>query len=159
MTPLTTTDRQQANCSIARALGILGDRWAFLILREAFNGVTRFADFKARLGIAPNILTARLHTLIEAGVLERRAYRDDGSRTRHSYHLTDKGTDLKVVLGALQQWGDAHVPRADGPTVIRRSTRTGAELSVGFVSPSGRLVRLDDVVLEPVPGSPADHRA
>lgn len=151
--------RAQPNCSIARTLEAVGDRWSFLILREAHNGITRFGDFAAMLGIAPNVLTSRLASLVDAGILEKRSYQEEGARTRYSYHLTPSGRDLKVVLGALQQWGDAHVPREGGPTVIRRDTATGEDLAVAFVDADGRAVDDDGVVFEPVPGGPADRYA
>lgn len=151
--------RPQPNCSIARTLELVGDRWSFLILREAHNGITRFADFRDLLGIAPNILTSRLNGLVDAGILERRDYREDGSRTRTDYHLTPRGEDLKLVLAALQQWGDVHAPRDAGPTVIRRDTTTGERIGVAFVDPEGRAVDPDEVAFEPVPGGPADRYA
>jgi DNA-binding HxlR family transcriptional regulator len=144
-------------CSIARTLDVIGDRWSVLILREAHRGNTRFAEFKQILGIAPNILTDRLHTLVEAGVLEKREYRAEGERTRSSYHLTQAGTDLKLVLAALQQWGDVYEPRQEGPTVLRRNTHTGELVSVGFLDSDGNAVSDENVAFEPVPGSPADH--
>jgi DNA-binding HxlR family transcriptional regulator len=155
MTPQT---KLQPNCSIARALDLVGDRWVLLILREAFAGSTRFHEFRDVLGIAPNILTNRLSAMVEAGIFEKREYREAGERTRFSYHLTQAGEDLKVVLGALQQWGDKHVPRADGPTVLRQDARTKEVLSVGFVDGAGAVVPDEEVVFEPVPGGPADRR-
>ncbi|WP_431219243.1 winged helix-turn-helix transcriptional regulator [Leifsonia xyli] len=156
---MTAKNRPAPNCSIARTLELVGDRWSFLILREAHNGITRFADFRDLLGIAPNILTARLTGLVEAGILERREYRAEGARARTDYHLTPAGEDLKLVLGALQQWGDVHAPRDDGPTVIRRDTATGGRIGVAFVDEEGREVDSRDVSFEPVAGGPADRYA
>jgi DNA-binding HxlR family transcriptional regulator len=144
-------------CSIARTLEVIGDRWSVLILREAHRGRTRFADFRDVLGIAPNILTNRLAALVEAGVLEKREYRPEGERTRSSYHLTPAGVDLKLVLAALQQWGDVHESREEGPTVLRRNTRTGGLATVGFLDEDGHAVPDEDVTFEPVPGGPADR--
>jgi len=110
------------------------------------------------LGIAPNILANRLAALVEAGVLEKREYRAEGERTRSSYHLTPAGVDLKLVLAALQQWGDVHVPRDEGPTVLRRNTRSGDLVTVGYLDEDGKAVPAQDVVFEPVPGGPADRR-
>ena len=149
--------RPEPNCSIARTLEVVGDRWSFLILREAHNGITRFADFRDLLGIAPNILTARLNALVDDGIFVKREYQEDGARSRVSYHLTPKGAGLKLVLGALQQWGDTYAPRADGPTVIRRDTATGGQLDVAFVDSNGRAVDVEDVDFEPVAGGPADR--
>ncbi|MEV5964025.1 helix-turn-helix domain-containing protein [Kribbella sp. NPDC051952] len=154
---MTTRTANRPNCSIARTLELVGDRWSFLILREAHLGTTRFADFRDYLHIAPNILTNRLAALIEAGLLEKREYHEEGQRTRSSYHLTAAGVDLKLVLAALQQWGDVHVPRADGPTVVRRSTASRELVDVGFVDKDGHVVPDEDVVFEPVAGGPADR--
>jgi DNA-binding HxlR family transcriptional regulator len=131
-------------CSVARTLEVLGERWTFLVVREALAGTTRFADFRATLGVAPDVLTNRLNTLVAAGVLEKRPYQEEGKRTRNEYHLTQAGTDLRVVLGALQQWGDEHRPYSKGPTVARRSA-DGRPLHVAFVDDEGHAVPLDEV--------------
>lgn len=131
-------------CSIARTLEVLGERWTFLVVREALSGTTRFADFRATLGVAPDVLTTRLTTLVEAGVLERRPYQEEGRRTRQEYHVTPAGQDLRVVLGALQQWGDNHRPYPPGPTILRRST-TNRPLHVAYVNDEGHEVPLDEV--------------
>jgi DNA-binding HxlR family transcriptional regulator len=91
-------------CSIARSLEVIGEWWTLLILRDAFLGITRFEAFQERLGIARNVLTARLETLVEHGVLERHCY--DEARARYDYLLTDKGRALWPVLVTLRQWGD-----------------------------------------------------
>ncbi|TWF78748.1 HxlR family transcriptional regulator [Pseudonocardia hierapolitana] len=134
----------EQTCSIARSLEVLGERWTFLILREALSGTSRFADFRSALGVAPDILSDRLATLVDAGVLEKRPYREPGARARDSYHLTEAGHELKVVLGALQQWGDQHRPYEPGPTVVRRSA-DGRPLHVAFVDEEGVEVPLDEV--------------
>ena len=95
------------HCSVAQSLEIIGEWWTLLILRDAFLGVRRFEDFVERLGISRNVLTARLDSLVEAGVLTRRTY--DEARGRHDYLLTDKGRALWPVLAALRQWGDEWV--------------------------------------------------
>lgn len=154
---MSTRTATKPNCSIARTLELVGDRWSFLILREAHLGTTRFADFRDYLHIAPNILTNRLASLVESGLLEKRDYREEGNRTRCSYHLTPAGEDLKLVLAALQQWGDVHVPREAGPTVVRRNKQTGELVDVAFVDAEGNEVPNDDVAFEPVPGGPADR--
>jgi DNA-binding HxlR family transcriptional regulator len=92
------------NCSIAQSLEVIGEWWTLLILRDSFLGVRRFDDFVERLGIARNVLTNRLDTLVDSGVLERRAY--DEGRGRYDYVLTEKGRALWPVLTALRQWGD-----------------------------------------------------
>ena len=94
-------------CPIGRAAEVLGDRWTLLILRNASQGTTRFDRFRAELGIADNVLSARLGVLLDDGLLVRVPYRD-GGRTRHEYRLTRAGADLAPVLRALADWGTAH---------------------------------------------------
>lgn len=149
----------QPGCSIARTLEYLRDRWTFLILREAHLGTTRFADFRDYLGIAPNILTNHLKDLVDAGLLEKREYRERGERTRSSYHLTPAGEDLKLVLAALQQWGDVHVPREQGPTVLRHAKSSGELVNVAFTTESGAPVAAEDVSFDPAPGLPTTRAA
>ena len=132
-------------CSIARSLCVLGERWTFLILREAFFGVTRFSEFRDRLGVAPDVLTERLATLTEAGVLTREPYQEPGRRARYAYQLTPAGRELQVVLGSLQQWGDEHLPPPGGPTVDRRARDSGRPLHIGFVDDQGHEVAVGDV--------------
>jgi DNA-binding HxlR family transcriptional regulator len=95
------------DCSIARALEVVGERWTLLIVRDALLGLRRFEEFQRSLGIARNVLADRLNRLVEAGILERVRYqvRPD----RYEYTLTEKGRDLDVALVGLRQWGDKHV--------------------------------------------------
>jgi DNA-binding HxlR family transcriptional regulator len=110
-----------ANCSIARALEIIGDWWTPLIVRDAFLGVTRFKEFQQRLGIAPNVLTSRLDKLVAEGVLERRTYEE--ARDRGDYVLTAKGRALWPVMVTLRQWGDEWVVGAENaPVVLHHKT-------------------------------------
>jgi DNA-binding HxlR family transcriptional regulator len=136
-------------CSIARSLGVLGERWTFLILREAFLGSTRFAEFRDRLGVAPDVLSDRLGTLVAAGVLSREPYQEPGARARFAYRLTRAGRELQVVLGALQQWGDEHLPRAEGPSMLRRVRGTDRPVHVGFIDDDGCEIPLTDVSIVP----------
>ena len=93
------TSYEQMNCSIASALDVVGEPWTLLIVRDAFYGVRRFDDFQENLGIARNVLTARLKKLVEAGVFRKTAYRQ--RPLRHEYRLTDKGSALfTVIVGA-----------------------------------------------------------
>ncbi|MCD2194795.1 helix-turn-helix transcriptional regulator [Actinomycetospora endophytica] len=102
-------DLDTGNCSVQRALDVIGDRWSLLILRETFNGVRRFDDLAGHLAISESVLSRRLRSLVEAGVLERSAYRAAGQRTRHQYRLTERGLDLLPVLTSLMEWGDRHL--------------------------------------------------
>jgi DNA-binding HxlR family transcriptional regulator len=126
-----------ATCAIERSLAVVGDRWSMLILRDALAGITRFAEFQAQLGVATNVLAARLDKLVAAGVLRRQAYKDPGERARPEYRLTAAGFDLCVVLGALQQWGDTYLPLPGGPVTARCERNTGRPVSVSFIDESG----------------------
>lgn len=146
-------------CSIARSLEVVGARWTLLIMREALSGRTRFAEFRDALGIAPDVLTERLNTLVEYGVMTKQPYQEPGSRARFSYHLTPAGRELLVVVGALQQWGDAHLPREEGPTVGRRSRLDNGPVHVGFIDARGNEVDIDDVDLVRTAAYPVDRTA
>lgn len=98
-------DRQRpARDSVAAALDVIGDRWVFLVLREAFFGVRRFDEMRRNTGVSPNVLTDRLKKLTEAGVFERVRY--GGHKNRYDYRLTEKGRDLYPVIVMLLAWGD-----------------------------------------------------
>jgi DNA-binding HxlR family transcriptional regulator len=102
----------RSRCSVAGTLAVVGEKWSLLVLREAFLGVRRFADFQRVLGAPKAVLSDRLATLVEQGVLARVPYQADGARQRHEYRLTPKGRDLYPTLVALMQWGDTYL--ADG---------------------------------------------
>jgi DNA-binding HxlR family transcriptional regulator len=147
-------DLADVRCSIERGLAVFGDRWSFLILREAhIGGVTRYADFRRNLGIASDVLAERLVHLVEQGIFEREPYQEPGSRVRFSYQLTPKGRDLKVVLGALQKWGDQYLPRPEGPSRLLRSQHTEVPLTVAFVDDTGRAVAQEDAAFVPPPSA------
>ncbi|MGA5200673.1 winged helix-turn-helix transcriptional regulator [Streptomyces variegatus] len=151
--------KKEALCSIERTLDIVGDRWTLLVLRQVLlYRHTRFADFVKVLGIAPNTLTSRLDTLVEAGILEKRPYRDDGARQRYEYHPTPAGEDLLAVLATLQQWGDNHVAPQGGPTALRRTAEGDRPVSVAFVDDAGRCVPRQDVVFVPSPAALTDRQ-
>src|SRR5208283_2554443 len=102
-------------CPIARSLERVGEWWSIMILRDAFLGVTRFDEFEKSLGIAPNMLTRRLNTLVESGLLERRRYTT--RPPRNEYVLTERGRDFRPVLWALIAWGNKHFA-PEGPSVM-----------------------------------------
>ena len=116
-------DLDSSRCSVARTAEVVGDGWTVLVLRDLFNGVRRFDDLAAHLGIARNVLTRRLTALVEEGIVERVPYREPGARERHEYRLTAAGRDLRPVLLAMLAWGDAHRAGPDGPPVRRRAPR------------------------------------
>jgi DNA-binding HxlR family transcriptional regulator len=106
-------------CSLARALEVVGTRSAFLLLREAFYGTTRFDDFAKRAKLSPPVTAQRLGELVDDGLIEREDYREPGQRTRRQYRLTAKGADLFPVLAALMQWGDRWLDDRGGPVALR----------------------------------------
>lgn len=105
-------------CSIARTLSVVGDRWTLLVLRECFLRVRRFDQFQKRLKITRHVLANRLKKLVEEGVLAKVAYQERPER--FEYRLTDKGLDLYPVMMSLVHWGDVHMAGADGPPILHR---------------------------------------
>ncbi len=93
-------------CPMAGTLDVVRTRSAFLVLREAFYGATRFEEFAERTGLSEPVTSARLRELTAEEILQRQPYQEPGQRTRHAYRLTEKGADLLPVLVALMQWGD-----------------------------------------------------
>jgi DNA-binding HxlR family transcriptional regulator len=112
-------------CSIGRAMNILGERWTLLILRECFYGVRRFSVMQRNLGIARNILSARLRLLVQSGILERRRYQEEPER--FEYRLTAKGLGLYPAVIAIMRWGDEHLAPEGPPVVLRHSCGHVAE--------------------------------
>ncbi|MGO8911565.1 MAG: winged helix-turn-helix transcriptional regulator [Bradyrhizobium sp.] len=146
------TDLSELNCSLARTLAVVGDWWTLLIVRDAFLGVRRFGDFQKNLGIAKNILSARLERLATHGILER-----GGSSTRPSYQLTERGRALLPAMVALMQWGDIWVS-ANKPPVLVTDERGRAVASVQLKS-GGDEVSAQNVRFHPGPGATARTRA
>ena len=109
-----------ATCSLGRAMELLGERWTFLILREAFWGVRRFSILQRNLGIARNILSSRLQNLVTAGILERSKYQDEPER--FEYKLTEMGRDLYPAVVAIMRWGDRHLADEAGAPLVLRHT-------------------------------------
>lgn len=97
-------------CPIARSLDVLGEKWTLMIVRDALAGSTRFSQFQQGLGVPREVLTARLASLVDGGVLERTTYKPEGARAREEYVLTDAGRDLSLVLLALGGWADRYRP-------------------------------------------------
>jgi DNA-binding HxlR family transcriptional regulator len=138
-----------SRCPIARSLSVLGEKWTLLVVREALWGQTRFAEFRANLGIAPDVLADRLQTLVDAGILERQAYREEGQREREEYVLTDAGRELLPVLAALSTWGNAHRPGSTARSSAYVEIATGQPVELAFVSETGRRIALDEVAAVP----------
>ena len=113
----------QQDCSVARTLSVVGDRWTMLVLREAFMRVRRFEDLQARTGAPRPVLAERLRVLVGNGVLERRLYSERPDR--FEYRLTDKGRDLYPVVVSLLRWGDRWMSGPPGPPVELRHNACG----------------------------------
>jgi DNA-binding HxlR family transcriptional regulator len=138
-------------CTIARAIDVVSTRSAFLILREAFYGTTRFDEFAERVGISAPVAAARLKELVDEGLLEREPYREPGQRTRHGYRLTDKGADLLPALIALKQWGDRWLSPAGAPVELSHR-ECGEVVHAELRCAAGHAVALDELDLVVGPG-------
>lgn len=123
------------NCSIAKSLDEIGEWWSLLIVRECTQGICRFDDFQRELGIARNILSARLERLIELGIMERFPLED---RAGEGYRLTEKGEDLYPVLVALLQWGDRWLAKDGKPPIALVENSTGAPIESIAVRGKGK---------------------
>jgi DNA-binding HxlR family transcriptional regulator len=121
-------DFDRAACSVARSLDVLGDTWSVLVLRELFLGAHRFDQIQQHLGIARNVLAARLKRLVEHALVEKRQYQ--AHPPRFEYHLTRKGLDLQPVLIGLMQWGDRYVADAAGGPVVLEHRACGHPVRV-----------------------------
>jgi len=140
-------DYEGQNCSIARALEVVGERWTLLIVRDAFLGLRRFEQFQQSLGIARNVLTDRLNRLVDEGILERVRYSERPER--YEYRLTRKGRDLNLALAGLRQWGDKYIS-AKPPTVLRRKS-DGKPVVAALVPKGADMLRADELELVPGP--------
>jgi DNA-binding HxlR family transcriptional regulator len=145
-------DYKGQNCSIARTLELVGERWTMLVLRDVFLGVRRFEALQRDLGIARNVLSARLERLVDEGVLEKTPYQE--RPVRYEYHLTDKGKDLWPLMVEMQQWGDRHAAPAVGPPVVVRHRGCGGTLGERRTcARCGEPLELRDVRAELGPGA------
>ena len=144
-------DYDTANCSIGAAVALIGEKWTFLVLRELFNGVRRFADMQRRTQAPRQILSDRLSRLVDDGLLRRVPYRESGQRTRHEYRLTDKALDLYPVLVALMQWGDRYTAGPAGPSARLTHRDCGEPVRLQLTCAAGHAVGSAREVT-PVPG-------
>ena len=134
-------------CPIARGLDVLGEKWTLMVVRDALLGSTRFSQFQASLGIPREVLTARLASLVEGGVLERSTYKPDGGRAREEYRLTEAGRDLSVVLLALGSWADRHRPSGRRSDLRFTDADHGEPVEAAVVTVgSGHIVGADRIV-------------
>ena len=143
-------DYEDQNCSIARTLEIVGERWTLLIIRDAFLGLSRFDQFQESLGIARNVLTERLNRLVEEGILERVRYSERPER--FEYLLTPKGRELRLALTGLRQWGDKYLSEKPPRLLLRKTDKR--PVVVAFV-PEGaaNIVSVDQLEVVAGPGA------
>ena len=145
------------NCSVAQCLEVIGEWWSMLIVRDAFLGVRRFDEFQSRLGISRNILTTRLTSLVDAGVLQKVLYQE--RPPRHEYRLTDKGRDLWPVLTTMREWGDKWAAPEGAPLeVVHAACGEVMEMS-HTCSACGEAVESRSVRARPGPGARPDSLA
>lgn len=144
-------------CSMARTLEVVGERWSLLIIRDAaFAGVTRFGDFQHNLGIATNVLAARLDAFVAAGIMRRRAV--DERPEQYEYVLTDKGRDLVPALVALTAWGDRW-DAPDGPPIDYVHATCGKPVELAVTCASCGTIDAAEVAARPGRGMPAEYLA
>jgi DNA-binding HxlR family transcriptional regulator len=144
-------DYDTANCNIAAALAIVGEKWTFLVLREAFNGVRRFDDMQRRTGAPRQVLSNRLAGLVSDGILRKTRYREEGQRPRTEYRLTEKGIELFPVIAALLAWGDKYAGWSGGPAVELTHRDCGEPVHLQLACSDGHV--LDSArAVTPVPG-------
>ncbi len=145
------------NCSLAETLNLIGEWWTILVLREAFFGTRRFEDFQQHLGIARNILTARLNSLCDSGILQRVPVKQGAKR--HEYRLTTMGRDLLTVIIVLTQWGDRWLDQEQGPPVKFVELNSGEEIQeVCVLSKQGRKLKTRDLAMIPGSGATDENR-
>jgi DNA-binding HxlR family transcriptional regulator len=148
---------QALNCSVARSLDEVGDWWTLLIVRDTARGVDSFDGFQSSLGIASNVLSARLGRLVKREILVRLPDEEDGRRVR--YRLTQKGKALLPVIVSLMQWGDEWLSGRGREPVIIQHAGSGEKLApVSVRTPSGIAVTADDVRFAPGPGADSHRR-
>lgn len=147
-------DYETDNCTIGAAIRILGEKWTFMVLREAFSGVRRFDDMRRRTQAPRQILSERLARLVRQGLLRKVPYRDQGQRTRFEYRLTDKGLDLYPVLVALMEWGERYAAGPAGPQALLTHRDCGQPVRLQLTCADGHAVdSARDVTPLPGPGA------
>jgi DNA-binding HxlR family transcriptional regulator len=144
-------DYDTEGCTIAAALAVVGEKWTFLVLREAFNGVRRFADMQRRTGAPRQILSDRLSRLVADGILRKVPYQEPGQRARSEYRLTGKGLDLFPLIVALLEWGDKYAAAPGGPNVSLTHRDCGAAVDLHLGCAAGHTLESAREVT-PVPG-------
>lgn len=142
------------NCTIQRALSVVGDKWTFVVLREVFNGIRRFDDMRLRTNIPRQVLSGRLARLVSQGLLRRVPYQEPSQRQRFEYRLTQKGLDLYPIMVALNEWGTAYYADAQGSPLAFRHRDCVGEVELTLRCSEGHEIdEMRDVVPRPGPGA------
>ena len=144
---------RQAECPVARTVDVIGDRWSLLIIRDAFDGIRRFSELQRNLGLAKNILAARLRELVAQGILEV-VPAADGS-AYHEYGLTAKGRELFIVIVALRKWGEAHLFEEGEPHSALLDTEKELPVKLQVTNAAGHPISADDAFVRKVSASEA----
>ncbi|GAA1519951.1 helix-turn-helix domain-containing protein [Kribbella lupini] len=140
---------EDAECPVARAVDVIGDRWSLLIVRDAFDGIRRFSEFQRNLGLAKNILSSRLRELVAHGILEIQPGADGSAY--HEYALTPKGRDLFVILVSLRQWGEDHLFDETEEHSVLLDTKSGKPLrKLQVTDQTGRVLDSDHAAVRKV---------
>jgi DNA-binding HxlR family transcriptional regulator len=143
---------QDLEDSVGAAAELLGDRWTFLILREAFFGTRRFNEFAQNLGLSRNILSNRLKLLVSKGIFEQHPY--GPSKARNEYHLAQAGRDIFPIVVALLQWGDKHLAGSRGPSIVLKHTRCGNDADPLLICRAcHEPIELGEILPTPGPGA------
>jgi DNA-binding HxlR family transcriptional regulator len=154
---MTRTSLDHHNCSLARTIDIIGDRWSLMIIRDAFYGVRQFSRFKERLGITQAVLSSRLTNLVDHGILERST--NDATTVALTYALTAKGRALFPVIVGLVQWGDDWIHSDIGPPIVLADRDTGKPIDRLQVTLGHEPVQVRDITFFAGPGANADTHA
>ena len=144
---------RQAECPVARTVDVIGDRWSLLIIRDAFDGIRRFSELQRNLGLAKNILAARLRELMAQGILEV-VPAADGS-AYHEYVLTAKGRELFGVIVALRKWGEMYLFEEDEPHSTLLDTESELPVGLQVTNAAGHPISAADAFVRKVPASSA----
>jgi DNA-binding HxlR family transcriptional regulator len=142
-----------SNCSVGRAVTLVGQPWVVLVMREVSRGLHRFKDIQDHLGISRSVLADRLELLLAHGVLERREYREPGQRRRSEYHLTEKGRDLYPAINALREWGDKYLADPEGPSLLVSHRGCGAPVHTRLLCEAGHTVTPEELDRTPGPAA------
>jgi DNA-binding HxlR family transcriptional regulator len=142
-----------SNCSVGRAVAIVGQPWVVLILRDVVQGVRRFSDLQAHLGVSRSVLSDRLESMVASGILELRDYQEPGRRRRSEYHLTEMGLDLYPALTALRVWGDKYLAGPEGPSTEVLHRGCGAPVHTALMCTEGHVLATEDIERRPGRGA------